>query len=525
MSQPMIRRAVFLLLTAVFAAGPVSAVNTMAQAARPSGSGQAPAAGASVPLSMQQAVDLALEANLGLKAERLSPAISAQDSARARSVFIPTAFSSVQRNTRDQIPSSFIESTGSVVTSSSIGVSAGIAQALPWYGGNYQINWSGGRSETTATSTFNPQTSSTLSINFTQPLWRNLKTDSARTGLKTSAAQQQFTDTALLEQIAQTERTTRLSYLALIVAIQNRGVAQQNLDVAIASLKNTRARVEVGVTAPADIVDAEASVASNEEALIVAESAIESRMDQLRQLIFDPTRADYWTVRIQPTDTVRAEPRTINVDAAVKAALEQRTDLINARKNLEIASINIDLLHNSTLPAVDLKLAYTGSGLAGTQLVYANTFPPTVLSSTTRGFGGAVGDSFTNAYPAWSYGVQVSYPLGNSDTESSLAKARLQKQQGQLQLRDLELAVATQVRDAARQVETNYKRVQASRASLQAQEKRLEAEQKRFDVGTSDTFKLFQVQRDVAAARVADLQAMLSYSQAVIQFDAVQRIR
>ena len=115
---------------------------------------------------------------------------------------------------------------------------------------------------------------------------------------ETATRQQQITDTNLLEQIGQTERQTRLAYLGLIVAIQNRSVAQQNLDVANASLRNTRARVEVGVTAPADIVDAEASVASNEESLIVAESLIESRMDALRQLVLDPSRADYWSVRI-----------------------------------------------------------------------------------------------------------------------------------------------------------------------------------------------------------------------------------
>lgn len=525
MSKPIIRQAVFLLLTAVFAAGPVSTIETLAQAARPSGSGQAVATGSALPLSMQQAVDLALEANLGLKADRLSPQIAEQDLARARALFTPTVSSSLQRNTRDQIPSSFVESTGSVVSSSSLGVTTGVSQLLPWYGSSYNVNWSAGRSKTTANSTFNPQLSSTFSATFSQPLLRGFKTDSARTGLKTTARQREITDVNLQEQILQTERATRLAYLSLIVAIQNRGVAQQNLNVAKESLRNTRARVDVGVTAPADIVDAEASVAANEEALIVASSNIESRMDQLRQLIFDPARPDYWTVRIEPTDAVGVEARQIDVEEAVKKALEQRTDLVAARKTLEITALNIDLLHNSTLPAVDLRLNYTGSGLAGTQFEFGSGFPPTILSQTTRGFGGALGDSFNNSYPAWTYGVQVSYPIGKSDTEASLTRAQVQRRQGELQLRDLELQVATQVRDAARQVETNFKRVQASRASLQAQEKRLEAEQKRFDVGTSNTFTLFQVQRDVAAARVSELQSMLAYSQALINFDAIQRIR
>ena len=74
-----------------------------------------------------------------------------------------------------------------------------------------------------------------------------------------------------IDESARNERATRLAYLNLIIAVQSRNVSQQNLDVANAALRNSRARVQVGVAAPTDIVDAEASVASNEEALILAE--------------------------------------------------------------------------------------------------------------------------------------------------------------------------------------------------------------------------------------------------------------
>lgn len=522
MSHPRVRQAAFLLLTAVFAAGPMSAIDTLAQSATPA-AGQS--ARATLPLTMQQAVDMALDANLGLKADKLAPAISAQDVVRAKASFIPTVGTGLQRNTKDQIPSSFVESTSSVVTSGSFGVSTGVSQLLPFYGANYQVTWTGGRNTTTANSTFNPLLSSNFAVTFSQPLLRGFKTDSARTNLDNAKRQAEITDVQLLESIAQTERSTRLAYLNLIIAVQSRNVAQQNLDVANAALRNSRARVQVGVAAPTDIVDAEASVASNEEALILAEGNIDRAMDQLRQLIFDPSRPDYWTVRLEPTDTVRVEPRAIDIDAAVKNALANRTDLIAARKNLEITSVNIDLLHNLTLPSVDLRVNYTGSGVAGTQFEFGSGFPPPVVSQTTRGFGSALADSLNFSYPSWTYGVQVSYPIGKSDSEASLTRARLQKQQAEIQLREAEQAVATAVRDAARQVETNYKRVQATRAALTAQEKRQEAEQKRFDVGLSDTFKLFQVQRDVAAARVAELTAELAYSQALINFEAVQRIR
>jgi len=47
-------------------------------------------------------------------------------------------------------------------------------------------------------------------------------------------------------------------------------VQQQSLELAEESLRNNRIRVEVGTMAPIDIVEAEAEVARNEEATIVA---------------------------------------------------------------------------------------------------------------------------------------------------------------------------------------------------------------------------------------------------------------
>ena len=84
---------------------------------------------------------------------------------------------------------------------------------------------------------------------------------------------------------------------------------RQSLDLARQSLKDNRARVEIGTMAPLDIVQAEAEVATREEAVIIAEAAIERQMDTVRALVFNPSSPDFWTARIEPTDTrhVRAD--------------------------------------------------------------------------------------------------------------------------------------------------------------------------------------------------------------------------
>ena len=140
------------------------------------------------------------------------------------------------------------------------------------------------------------------------------------------------------------------------------------------------------------------------------------------------------------------------------------------------------------------------------------------------GFGSVLGDAFGGTYPSWSTGVTVSYPLGHSSAEAALARSELQRQQEQLDLRQLELAIVGDVRQAARDVETSIRRVEAARAARAASESQLEAEDRKFAVGLSDNFQLQQRQRDLASARTSELNAIISYSNALIQFERVQKI-
>jgi outer membrane protein TolC len=89
-------------------------------------------------------------------------------------------------------------------------------------------------------------------------------------------------------------------------------------------------------------------------------------------------------------------------------------------------------------------------------------------------------------------------------------------------LKNQQLQVATQVRDAGRQVQTNQKRVEATRASRQLAERRLEAEEKKFQAGMSTSFFVFQAQRDLSQARTNEVRAISDYNRSLVDFEAVQ---
>jgi outer membrane protein TolC len=515
---------VFALSLIVLAAAGPAAAQQPAPAPRPAA--EAAAAGATLQLSMDQAVTMALETNLGLKADRLSTGIAAENVSAARAVFRPQLRSSFSRNTSDSLPASFTDANIAVVASGNTAVSSGIVQNLAWYGGGYSLSWNGTRATTTSNlSTFNPRLNSSLSLNFSQPLIRNFSIDGSRFALQSAERTRRITDLTLESQITKTTSDVQQAYLGLIAAIEQLKVAQQNMDLAQETLTNFRRRVAVGVSADIEVIQAEAQVASNEELVVVAEAGIGTAEDTLRALIVDPARADYWQVRLQPTDAITAAPRPVDVDAAIQNALANRLDLQTARRQMEISDLAVHLDENQVKPDVSFNLAYTAQGTGGTQFTYGEGFPPPIVSRNDRAFSSVVNDAFLGTYPSWTTGVTFSYPIGTSVAKATLARDRLQKQQQDLGIKDLELQVAAAVRNAGRNVQTNYKRVQATQKARQATERQLDAEQRKFGVGLSTAFELQQRQSELAQARINELNAMIDYNRSIIAFERVQKIQ
>ena len=182
-------------------------------------------------------------------------------------------------------------------------------------------------------SNFNPSSGLEFSFDSSQPLWRGLQ-DRRQPGAVPDFQKknQEITDIQLQQQIIATTRAVRLAYWTLVGARYNLGVAQASLDISRQTLRDNRTRVEVGTMAPIDVVGAEAEVARNEESAIVAAAQIDEAEDSLRALIFDPKAPEFWTMDLELADAPQlpATQADVDVEAAVKNALEKRTDLIAA---------------------------------------------------------------------------------------------------------------------------------------------------------------------------------------------------
>ena len=494
-----------------------------AQAAAPSQS-QPALPGPQLQISSDEAVQMALENNLGIRAERLSPQVQALALSQTRANYAPTLISSFTKNSSTTPPEDFLTGAGTL-TNAGLRTNGGLQQLVKWGGGRYQVTLDGARNTTSnAASVYNPRLSSNLNASYTQPLLRNFSIDNVRQQLLAGQKEQEIVDLQLQERLTQTARGVRSAYYDLVGAIGQLEVAQQSLDLANESLKNNQRRVEVGTIPPIDIVEAQAEVSRNEEAVIINEAQVKALEDALRTLIMNPSQPDFWTTRIVPSEQPVLAAQSVDVEAAVRNALEKRTDLAQARRQMDQTDITIRFAKNQKLPAVDLTTAYNVIGLGGTQYQfdYSAGFPVRLPNETQRSFSNALRDVFGNNFRTWSVQLNVSYPLGTSMADAALAQSRLQREQQVTTLRARELEVTAQVRDAGRQVDTSLKRVDATTKARQFAERRYEAEQKRMTVGLSTTFQLFQAQRDLATARLAELNAIIAYNRSLVNFEAVQ---
>ena len=393
---------------------------------------QAPPAGPVKRLSMEDAISLALQNNLSLRVERINPELQDLAIAQARTVWTPNLTGSVSTSSRTSPISGFFSGATDKLTRDNLGTAVGANQVVPW-GANYSVSWDTARNESNSVyDSPNPSLASNLSFSFTQPLLRNLKTDSARTQLVVSKMNREISDIDLRQTVLTTVRSVKYAYWDVRAAVAALQVARQSLDLAREALRNNRSKVEIGTMAPIDIVEAEAEEARRTEAVIVAEAAVKRSEDRLRTIILDTKDADYWATRFDLTEQPTFEAMAVDVEAAVRTALEKRTDLRLSRKNLEITGTNIRYQRNQTLPDLNAQVGYGLSGQGGRKLNFGPGFPPPVIGEIEEGFGTMMNRLLGNDYHNWSFAVQFSYPIGNGSAEAQLARTKLQLSQAEI---------------------------------------------------------------------------------------------
>jgi outer membrane protein TolC len=500
----------------------------IAQALQQQGGAPAPAGlpviqetGPVIRLSVDEAVARAMERNLTIASERLTPQTWDLSIAATRANYRPNLTSSFSNNSNVRLTTD-VFSGGSRVTTDTQAWSGGVAQNIWKGGGNYSVSWTNSRAASDSeSSTRNPAYDAGLSAIVTQPLLRNFKLDNTRAALLTNRINQSLSEINLSATVASTVAAVRNAYWELVYAVQAVDAAQRSLDLASKLVQDNQSRVEIGTMAPIDVVQAQAEQATRRQTLVTAQATLRNNELALKRLIVNGTEDELWRATLRPTELPAMSAAPVDLEGAVANALANRTDISSTRKNLELADVQMRNLVNQTLPDLNLIGTYNLQGLGGT-LIDRDRLTGDIRNTIPGGYFDAIRAISGFDAPTWNLRLNFAYPLGTSAPKANLARQRILREQTVAQVKVTELQIAVDVTTAALAIRNAQESIQASQASRELSEKRLEAVQSKMDVGMATNYEVVQAQRDLADARNSELRAQLNYQRALVDFQRAQ---
>jgi len=476
-------------------------------------------------LSLDDAVKMALEKNLDIAVQRLNPQTYDLAIASVKAAYLPTVTSLIGRQSQASPPVSLLTG-GAQVSASTATVNGQLTQNIAKGGGNLSVTWNNNRLFTNSVFyNYNPAFNSTFSAQYTQPLFRGLHADSARQQLEVTKVNRAISDLQLQATVTNTLTSVRSAYWDLVQAVQAVEVAKTSVELAQKLVDDNQKRVQAGTMTRLDLLTATSQEAADRHALVLAEGTRRTAELALRRLIVGGANDPTWRTVINPTDRPDDSPREIDLDRAVRRALEERTDLAQAKQQVTANDATLRYLLDQTRPQVDLVGSYALAGLGGARIIRSGNdiINSPIVGTLPGAFGNALGSLLGFDYPTWGVAVNVTYPIGYSAARAEAARAEIQVSQAAAQTRQLEVQVITDITNAAIAVRNTFDEIEPAKQARDLAEQRLDAEQKKFGVGMATNYLVVQAQKDLADARNALLRAEISYQKSLVDFDRAQQ--
>lgn len=461
-------------------------------------------------LSLDKAVRTAIEHNLGVQLQEFEYQEAGHSLRSSYGQYDWLGTARIQENnTQAPVTTTIASSTRRTHT-----LNFGVSQNLPT-GGAYSVEFNNSRSATSGgVSTFPTEYSPTLGLALNQPLLRDFGMDISRRFItiarNTLGVNHEIFRTALMDTTLAVEQ----AYLDLIYARRAVDVVKESLFLARDQSRITQIRIDVGASAPLDILQPRVQIATTEETLIRAVADVRAAEDRLRALMnLDPAE---WDRPIIPTDPVDYQPLVINMDEAVQKAMQLRPEIKQDALTTDTRRVQALYARNQVLPQVDFDINYNASGVAGTQITEDQTTGARIIDRIPYGRG--LRSVFDQDFPSWTIGFTVGVPILNIGARSEARRAQLDYNQAKLEQVQTRQDITIAVRQAARDVDTAARSIIATRAARDAAERNVEAERRRYENGMTTNFQVLEVQQQLSDARVRELQAQIGYADAVSRF-------
>jgi outer membrane protein TolC len=328
-----------------------------------------------------------------------------------------------------------------------------------------------------------------------------------------------ITDSSFRQQILYTVNQVESIYWGLVQAYEDVQAKERALDQSNQLLTDNKKQLEIGTMAPLDVVNAESTVATDQQSLISAQSALNYQQQVIKQAIArnlnDPALS---AAPVVPTDrvTLDAIPEESQpVEALVQEAFQQRPELEQAVLTLKNDEITLRGARNALLPTFDVFGYYYGQGIGGSispNCGVSGFYPPSVCDQAPTGYGTTFQHSLNNSAPDKGMGFNLTIPIRNREAQSVQERSMMEYRQAELRLEQLHTEIRMQVVNSMYALANDRAQVKAAEAARDYNQQSLEAEQKKLHLGASTTASVLQQERNRAMAEDNLIAAHAAYA-------------
>ena len=393
------------------------------------------------------------------------------------------------------------------------------------------------------TSEYTPSLSSGLQFRLTQNLLQGFGFVANTRFIRIAKNNREISDVAFRLQIITTVDQIENLYWDLVFAYENVRVQQEALTFAQRTLADNKKQVQFGTLPPIQVVSAQSTVSTDQQALILAQTNLELQellmKNALSRTLEDPKLA---SADVIPTSTMQLpeQESVVPVQDLIGDALGHRAELAESRIDLNSRELNNKAVRNAMLPTLDLFAYYGGSGiggnvnpallppsLGGTCTTATSSFgcfnPPTAAPPFRNGGPVSTANTFSQLVngtaPDKGVGLTLTIPIRNRQAQADQVRAELEYRQAQVRLQQLANQVRIEVRNAQFALQQNRASVQAAQAAVDFARETLDAEQQKLAVGVSNPTAVLQDQSGLTTAESNLVSAKAAYEKARVELD------
>ncbi len=349
----------------------------------------------------------------------------------------------------------------------------------------------------------------------------------------------EISDVAFRLQVITTVDQIENLYWNLVYAFENVRVQQEAVAFAEKTLSDNLKAVQVGTLPPIQVVSAQSTLASNRQALTVAQTNLELQELLMKNAISrnlqDPLLAG---AQVVPTSMIQLPEKEaiMPTEDLINDALQHRAELAESRIDLKNRDISNKAVRNAMLPSLGLYAFYGGSGLGGSISPNASFCPagggtgssgicinqsriPSRFLAGPVGYGDTLSQLTNSTAPDKGMGITLNVPILNRTAQADQVRAQLELRQAQVRLQQLENQVRIEVRNAQFDVQQNRASVDAAQAAVNLARQTLDAEQKKLQAGVSNPTNVLQMQASLTTTESTLVSAQAAYEKSRVELD------